>query len=66
MKNIFSLLLAALFVFAFNSGCVVPRVPQDKNTSIEKSAPAKPKRQVEIEKELRQEFNAPPKPIPER
>jgi hypothetical protein len=40
--------------------------PEQKNPTIEESSPEKPKKQVQVEEDLKEEFKKPPAPVPER
>lgn len=58
-------LLGLVLASVLSGGCIMPP-PEQKNPTIEESSPEKPKRQVEIEKALKEEFKKPPEPVPER
>jgi hypothetical protein len=44
----------------------MPPPHEEINLTLEESSPEKPKKQVEIEKALKEEFKKPPEPVRER
>jgi hypothetical protein len=59
------LLVAVFASFISGASCIEPP-PEARNPTIEQSSPEKPKRQIELEKALKEEFKKQPEPSPER
>lgn len=58
-------LLVSILISVLSGGCTMPP-PEQKNPTIEESSPEKPKKQVQVEEDLKEEFKKPPAPVPER